>query len=74
VLSMSWNYRAGAIVTFTRDDGTYGPGQIRTFLAAEGWKVEIQDQGCVEITQYGVPDGESAHVFPWHRIWQITCP
>lgn len=69
---MTYNYRQGAIVTFTRDDGLPGPGQRQTFSAADGWKVEIQDEGCVEISGYGRQPTPPTRAVPWHRIWEIT--
>ena len=69
---MSYSYRQGAVVTFARDDGSPGAGQVVKYKASEGWKVEIQDEGCVEISQYGIRNGADPIVFPWHRIWQIT--
>jgi hypothetical protein len=69
---MTYNYRAGAIVTFVRDDGRPGPGEVLEFNATDGWKVEIQDQGCAEITGYLRKPVPPSVIVPWHRIWQIT--
>ncbi|WNV85315.1 hypothetical protein [Umezawaea sp. Da 62-37] len=69
---MAYSYRQGAVVTFTRDDGGPGPGSSVEYKSADGWKVEIQDQACVEISQYGVKNGAAPTIVPWHRIWQIT--
>lgn len=68
---MTYSYRAGAIVTFTRDDGYPGPGAVVKYPAAEGWKVEVQDEGCVEISGYGQNPAPPTLVLGWHRIWQI---
>ena len=68
---MAYSYRSGAIVTFIRHDGQPGPGESTTFKATDGWKVEIQDEGCVEITNYGAPNPGPSTVVPWHRIWEI---
>jgi hypothetical protein len=70
--ALTYNYRRGAIVTFTRDDGEPGAGQSIEYDHLEGWKVEVQDEGCVEITQYGAASPAPATVLPWHRIWAIT--
>lgn len=69
---MGYSYRQGAIVTYTRDDGQPGPGASEKFSAAEGWKVEIQDEGCVEITGYLKKPVPPSRAIPWHRIWEIT--
>ena len=69
---MAYHYRAGATVTYTRDDGGPGPGQAVTYKAVDGWKVEIQDEGCIEISQYGAQNGAAPVVVPWHRVWGIT--
>jgi hypothetical protein len=69
---MTYNFRQGAIVTFTRDDGQPGPGESQTFAAANGWKVEIQNEGCIEITGYGQTPVPPSRAIPWHRIWEIT--
>jgi hypothetical protein len=69
---MTYHYRRGAIVTLVREDGQPGPGESATYKFVDGWKVEIQDEGCVEITQYGAPNPAPSVVLPWHRIWEIT--
>jgi hypothetical protein len=69
---VGYSYRRGAKVIFTRDDGHPGPGESRTYGANEGWKVEIQDEGCVEISNYGAKNPEPSRVVPWHRIWEIS--
>jgi hypothetical protein len=69
---MTYNYRQGAVVTFVRDDGGSGPGQTVEYKNVDGWKVEIQNEGCVEISQYGTQNGAKPVIVPWHRIWQIT--
>ncbi len=69
---MTYNYRQGAVVTFTREDGGAGPGESLTLKASDGWKIEIQDEGCVEITGYGRADKPPSRVVPFHRIWEIT--
>jgi hypothetical protein len=69
---VAYSFRAGARVTFTRDDGQPGPGQTFEYPAGEGWKVQIQDEGCVEISGYGKkPSPPPTIVVGWHRIWQI---
>jgi hypothetical protein len=68
---MGYSYRQGAVVTFLSADGK-GPGESYRFPASEGWKVEIQDQGCVEITGYLMKPMPPSRVIPWHRIWEIT--
>jgi len=68
---MSYSYRAGAIITFVREDGQPGPGVSHTYSAADRWKVEVQEQGCVEITNYGAPNAAPSRILPWHRIWEI---
>ena len=68
---MTYSYRKGAIVTFTRDDGQPGPGVSVGYKAAEGWKVEIQNEGCVEITNHLATNPTPSRVYPWHRIWEI---
>jgi hypothetical protein len=68
---MAYNFRAGAKVTFTRDDGQPGPGQTVEYPAVEGWKVQIQDEGCIEISGYGRDPVPPSIVVGWHRIWQI---
>ena len=67
---MPWNYRQGATITFAREDGGPGPGQKETYRAVDGWKVEIQDQGCVELTNYR-REPSIAMVIPWHRVYLI---
>lgn len=69
---MAYNYRKGAIGTFALEDGSPGPGKTMEYKATDGWKVEIQNEGCVEISQYGISNGAKPTVYPWHRIWQIT--
>ena len=51
---MAYSFRRGALVTFVREDGKDGPGESYKFPASEGWKVDIQDEGCVEISGYGM--------------------
>jgi hypothetical protein len=68
---MTYNYRQGAVVTFTRDDGQPGPGMSETFKASDGWKVEIQNESCVEITNYLAQPPVPSRVVPWHRIYEI---
>lgn len=68
---MTYNYRKGAVVTLVREDGL-GPGESLTYPASDGWKVEVQVEGCVEITNYGSTTPEPARVLPWHRIWEIV--
>jgi hypothetical protein len=68
---MTYSYRQGAVVTYVNDDSGRGPGQVVEYKATKGWKVEIQDEGCVEISQYGIKNGANPTVLPWHRIWQI---
>ena len=63
---MTYHYRRGAIVTLVRGDGQPGPGEPFTYKAVDGWKVEIQDEGCVEITQYGAPNPA-----PRHQAWRM---
>jgi hypothetical protein len=55
-----------------RSDGQPGPGESRTFKASEGWKVDIQDEGCVEITNYLAKPAVPSVIIPWHRIWEIS--
>lgn len=69
---MGYSFRQGAIVTFVRDDDKGGPGESYRLPASEGWKVEIQDEGCVEITGYLRKPVPPSRVIPWHRIWEIT--
>jgi hypothetical protein len=69
---MAYSFRQGAIVTFTREDGLPGPGETYKFPATEGWKVDIQDEGVVEISGYGRKPMPPSRVIPWHRIWEIT--
>ena len=68
---MTYNFRAGAKVTFTRDDGHPGPGQTIEYPARDGWKVSIQDEGCIEISAYGKQPSPPAIVIGWNRVWQI---
>jgi hypothetical protein len=68
---MAYSFRAGAIVTFMRDDGQPGAGQTIKYPASEGWKVEIQDEGCVEISGYSTNPPPPSLVIGWHRIYQI---
>ena len=68
---MAYSYRAGAIVTFCREDGQHGPGSSETYKAVDGWKVDIQDEGCVEITNYGAETPVPSRIVPWHRIYEI---
>jgi hypothetical protein len=68
---MTYSYRRGAIVTFVREDGQPGPGESYTYKVSDYWKVEFQDEGCVEISQYGAPDPAPSMVLPWHRIWEV---
>jgi hypothetical protein len=68
---MTYSYRKGATITFVSEDGTFGPGKAVEYKSSAGWKVEVQDEGCVEVTQY-IQGGAPAVVIPWHRIWQIT--
>ena len=69
---MAYSFRRGALVTFVREDGKDGPGESYKFPASEGWKVDIQDEGCVEISGYGMKPVPPSRVIPWHRIWEIT--
>jgi hypothetical protein len=69
---MGYSFRQGAIVTFVREDGHPGPGESRHYPAADGWKVEIQDEGCVEINGYLRKPKPPSLVVPWHRIWEIS--
>jgi hypothetical protein len=69
MITLTFNYRAGAIITFTREDGR-GPGDTRTFPATDGWTVKIQDEGCVEVSNYKI-EKEPSRIVPWHRIWEI---
>jgi len=69
---MTYSYRQGAIIAFTSESGASGPGETVEYKAADGWKVEIQNEGCVEVSQYGVKGGAAPMVIPWHRIWHIT--
>ncbi len=69
---MGYSFRRGAIVTFVREDGQRGPGESYRYPASEGWKVEIQDEGCVEITGYLRKPVPPSLVVPWHRIWEIS--
>jgi hypothetical protein len=67
---MTWSFNAGAIVTFVREDGHPGPGKQETYNELDGWKVEIQDEGCVQIMNWKAkPD--IFMVLPWHRIYEI---
>ena len=66
------SYRLGALVTFVRTDGGTGPGETFTFAAADGWQVEIRDEGCVEINRYLAANPPPSRLIPWHRIWEIT--
>lgn len=68
---MAYSYRRGAFVTFVREDGQPGPGVSREYKSSNGWKVDIQDEGCVEITQYATPSPAPSVILPWHRIWEI---
>jgi hypothetical protein len=68
---MAYSFRAGARVTFTHEDGQPGPGKAIEYPASQGWKVEIQDEGCVEISGYGMEPTPPSLVVGWHRIWQI---
>jgi hypothetical protein len=68
---VAYSYRAGAIITFAREDGQPGPGNSVKYSAAEGWKVEIQDEGCIEISGYGQNPSPPTVVIGWHRVWQI---
>ncbi len=68
---MAYSYRQGAIVTFVRDDGLPGPGESQTYNARDGWKVDIQDEGLVEITNYLAKPPVPSRIIPWHRIWEI---
>jgi hypothetical protein len=67
---MSWSFRQGAVITFMRDDGQPGPGKQQTYRATDGWKVELQDEGCVQLTNW-----KSAPpvfmVLPYHRIYEM---
>lgn len=69
---MTYSYRQGATITFASVNGTFGPGEAVEYKSSAGWKVEIQNEGCVEVTQYGTQGGAAPMVIPWHRIWQIT--
>jgi hypothetical protein len=68
---MAYSYRRGAVVTFVREDGQPGPGDTHEYSANDDWKVEIQDEGCVEISQYGAKNPALPKIVPWHRIWEI---
>jgi hypothetical protein len=67
---MTWSFRQGAVVTFSREDGQPGPGQSITYRMAEGWSVELQDEGCVQISNFQSQPTVMS-VLPWHRIYEI---
>jgi hypothetical protein len=67
---MTWSFRMGAVVTFTRDDGQPGAGQAATYSHTDGWTVEIQDEGCVQLSNYRA-EPSVLMVVPWHRIYEI---
>ena len=69
---MAYSYRKGAAITYMREDGGPGPGETVTYSASDGWQVEIQDQGCVEVTGYLKNPVPPSLIIPWHRIWQIS--
>jgi hypothetical protein len=69
---MAYSYRQGAKVVFTKDDGQPGAGELRVYKASEGWKVDIQDEGCVEISNYLAKPSVPSVIVPWHRIWEIS--
>jgi hypothetical protein len=68
---VTYNFRAGAVVTFMREDGYPGPGEMVKYPANDGWKVEIQNEGCVEISGYGKEPSPATVVIGWNRIYQI---
>jgi len=67
---MTWSFRQGATVTYVRDDGQPGPGQVAVYKMVEGWSVELQDEGCVQISNYQAKPSVLL-VVPWHRIYEI---
>jgi hypothetical protein len=67
---MTWSFRQGANITYVRDDGQPGPGQTTIYKTVEGWSVELQDEGCVQISNYRL-EPSVLMVVPWHRIYEI---
>jgi hypothetical protein len=67
---MTWSFRQGAIVTYTREDGLPGPGNQEKYTVMDGWKVELQDEGCVQITNHKKQPSVFT-VVPWHRIYEV---
>ncbi len=69
---MTYTYRKGAVVTYMREDGQPGPGESKVYEASDGWTVQIQLEGCVEIANCGPRTPAPRTVIPWNRIWRIT--
>ena len=67
---MTWSFNQGAVVTFVREDGTVGPGKQETYSFMDGWKVEIQDEGCIQVTNWKTKPTVFM-VLPWHRVYEI---
>lgn len=67
---MTWSFRQGAVVTFSREDGQPGPGTATAYKSTDGWSIELQDEGCVQISNYQ-GDKSVLMVVPWHRIHEI---
>jgi hypothetical protein len=67
---MTWSFRQGAVVTYTHEDGHPGPGLSHTYKMIEGWSVDLQDEGCVQISNYKSTPALML-IFPWHRIYEI---
>src|SRR6266511_1364138 len=69
---MTYTYRKGAVVTYMREDGQPGPGESKVYEASDGWTVQIQLEGCVEIANCVPRTPAPRTVIPWNRIWRIT--